>query len=167
MATIKKDPQKISTCLWFNDNAEEAVNFYASVFKDFYKDKVSYYGEGSPFPKGTVLVIQFTIGGVQFLALNGGPHFQFTEAVSFCINCESQDEIDYFWEKLLEGGVEQQCGWLKDKFGLSWQVVPHNIGDLMSDVDEVKSSRVMTELMKMNKLDMKALENAYTGQAVA
>lgn len=167
MAKINNSDQKISACLWFNDNAEEAVNFYASVFRDFRKEKVSYYGEGGPFPKGTVLVIQFTIGGVQFLALNGGPHFQFTEAVSFCINCESQDEIDYFWGKLLEGGVEQQCGWLKDKFGLSWQVVPHNIGDLMSDVDEAKSSRVMTELMKMKKLNMKVLEDAYAGQAVA
>src|SRR5690606_10599348 len=120
---------------------EEAVNFYGSVFKSLKKERVSYYGEGAPFPRGTVLTIQFSIGGSQFLALNGGPHFQFTEAVSFVIKCESQEEIDYYWERLLEGGIEQQCGWLKDKFGLSWQVVPDNVNELMTSGDEEKSAR--------------------------
>lgn len=163
MAIIKNNPQKITPCLWFNDNAEEAVNFYAKVFKEVEKEKISYYGEDGPMPKGSVLTIQFTIDGLRFLALNGGPHFQFSEAISFVINCMSQAEIDYYWEKLAEGGTIQQCGWLKDKFGLSWQVVPWNINELMTDKDPEKSSRVMAEIMKMKKLDMKVLENAYAG----
>lgn len=164
MAIIKNNPQKITPCLWFNDNAEEAVNFYSKIFKEVEQEKISYYGDDGPMPKGSVLTIQFTIDGLRFLALNGGPHFQFSEAVSFVINCMTQAEIDYYWEKLAKGGTVQQCGWLKDKFGLSWQVVPWNINELMTDKDPEKSSRVMAEIMKMKKLDMKVLEDAYAGQ---
>jgi len=163
MATIKSDQQKITPCLWFNENAEEAVKFYTSVFKNSKKGAVSHYGEGAPMPKGTVLTIKFQIERQEFLALNGGPHFKFTEAVSFIVNCKTQKEIDYYWEELSKGGTKVECGWLKDKFGLSWQVAPTIMSELMSDKNAEKSSRVMQAILKMKKLDIETLKKAYAG----
>jgi predicted 3-demethylubiquinone-9 3-methyltransferase (glyoxalase superfamily) len=156
--------QKISTCLWFDNNAEEAVSFYTSVFKDSKIKGITYYGEGAPLPKGTVMTISFQIEGREFLALNGGPVFKFTEAISLIVNCKDQKEIDYYWDKLAEGGSEVQCGWLKDKYGLSWQIVPAALGEMMMDKDPAKSARVMQVLMKMIKLDIATLKKAYNGE---
>jgi predicted 3-demethylubiquinone-9 3-methyltransferase (glyoxalase superfamily) len=156
--------QKITPFLWFNENAEEAINFYTSIFKDSKMGKVTRNGDNGPGPKGSVLVANFTIEGQEFIALNGGPRFQFTEAVSFVVNCKTQDEIDYYWDKLLQGGgKEQACGWLKDKFGLSWQIVPEQMGQLMSGNDPQRSARVMQAMMKMIKLDLPTLQKAYDG----
>jgi predicted 3-demethylubiquinone-9 3-methyltransferase (glyoxalase superfamily) len=164
MAIIKSNQPKITPCLWFNDNAEEAVKFYTSVFKKSKKGKVSHYGENAPMPKGTVLTVVFQIEGQEFLALNGGPYFNFTEAISFVINCKTQKELDYYWEKLSKGGAKVQCGWLKDKFGVSWQVVPTVINEMITDKDSEKSSRVMQAILKMKKIDIKTLEQAYKGK---
>lgn len=166
MATINHQ-QKITPCLWFDKNAEEAVNFYATVFGNASIESTSRYGDGAPLPKGTALVIQFSIEGQQFLALNGGPHFKLNEAVSFVVNCEAQSEIDYFWEKLSAGGEIQECGWLKDKFGLSWQVVPTIVNKMMTDDDEEKSGRVMAAILKMKKIEIQKLEQAYNALAMA
>jgi predicted 3-demethylubiquinone-9 3-methyltransferase (glyoxalase superfamily) len=163
MATIKNQSQKIVPCLWFNDNAEEAVKYYNSIFKNSKILKVSRYGEGTRMPKGTVLTIRFKIEGQEFLALNGGPYFNFTEAVSFVVNCKTQKEIDFYWEKLSKGGDKLECGWLKDKFGLSWQVVPFKMNEWMTDKNAEKSSRVLQAILKMKKLDEKALQLAYDG----
>ena len=158
--------QKITPFLWFNNNAEEAMNFYTSVFKDSKIGKVSRYGDSGPGPKGSLMTAQFTLNGQEFIALNGGPNFKFTEAISFVINCDTQKEIDYYWEKLLlDGGQTQACGWLKDKFGLSWQVVPTQLGQLMTGSPE-QSNRVMAALMKMIKLDIKTLQEAYEGKVI-
>lgn len=165
MASIKSDQKKITPCLWFNNNAEEAVGFYTSVFKNSKKGKITRYGEGAPLPKGTVLTISFQIEGQEFLALNGGPYFKFTEAISFIVNCKTQKEIDYYWEKLSKGGTKVQCGWLKDKFGLSWQIVPGIINEMMTDKDAEKSSRVMQAILKMKKLNINKLKQAYRGIA--
>jgi predicted 3-demethylubiquinone-9 3-methyltransferase (glyoxalase superfamily) len=146
------EAQKLTTCLWFNDNAQEAVTFYTSVFKNSKVGKTSYYGEGAPLPKGTVLTADFELNGQAFMALNGGPHFTFSPAISFVINCNTQDEIDYYWEKLSADPAHEQCGWLQDKFGVSWQVVPVILGELMSSQDKEKSARVMKAFMKMKKL---------------
>jgi len=148
--------QKITPFLWFDHQAEEAAKFYVSVFKDSKMGQVSRYGEGMPLPKGTVMKAAFEIEGQSFVALNGGPQFKFTEAVSFVVNCETQKEIDYYWDKLTGGGGnEVQCGWLKDKYGLSWQIVPTVLPQLVK-----KSGRVMEALMHMKKLDIAALERA-------
>ena len=156
--------QKITPFLWFNENAEEAINFYTSIFKDSKMGKVTRNGDNGPGPKGSVMVANFTIEGQEFIALNGGPRFQFTEAVSFVVSCKSQDEIDYYWDKLLQGGgKEQACGWLKDQFGLSWQIVPAQMGELMSGSDPQRSARVMQAMMKMIKLDLPTLQKAYDG----
>ncbi len=155
--------QKITPFLWFNDNAEEAMNFYTTVFKDSKIGKVSRYGDTGPGPTGSVMTAEFTLNGQEFIALNGGPHFKFTEAISFVVNCETQKEIDYYWDKLVQGGQAQQCGWLKDKFGLSWQIVPMQLGQLMTGPAE-KTSRAMQALMKMVKLDLKVLQEAYDGK---
>lgn len=164
MAIIKTRHQRITPCLWFDSNAWDAVTFYTTVFNNVEKGKISYYGEGMHMPQGSVLTIQFMIEGQEFLALNGGPMFQFSEAVSFTINCETQEEIDYYWQKLTaDGGEEGQCGWLKDKFGLSWQVVPSFWGDMIADEDTEKVSHYMQTMMKMKKLDIKTLEEAYSG----
>lgn len=153
--------QKISPFLWFDSKAEEAANFYTSIFKNSKIGNTSRYGEAGPGPAGSVMVIEFELEGQKFIGLNGGPHFKFTEAVSFVVNCESQDEIDYYWDKLTaDGGKESQCGWLKDKFGLSWQVVPTIIGKLMTGGAE-KSGRVMKSLMPMKKIDIATLQRAY------
>jgi predicted 3-demethylubiquinone-9 3-methyltransferase (glyoxalase superfamily) len=155
--------QKITPFLWFNDNAEEAMNFYTTVFKDSKIGKVSRYGDAGPGPKGSVMTAEFTLNGQEFIALNGGPNFKFTEAISFVVNCETQKEIDYYWDKLLaNGGKPQACGWLKDQFGLSWQVVPVQLGKLMSG-DAERSNRVMQAMLKMVKMDLKVLQEAYDG----
>lgn len=155
--------QKITPFLWFNDNAEQAMDFYTSVFKDSKIVSVSRYGDAGPGPKGTVMVGKFEIEGQEFLALNGGPHFTFTEAISLVVNCETQAEVDYYWDKLGAGGRIQQCGWLKDKFGLSWQIVPTALGELMAKGTPEQTNRVMQVMMKMVKLDIATLQKAYDG----
>jgi predicted 3-demethylubiquinone-9 3-methyltransferase (glyoxalase superfamily) len=153
--------QKITPFLWFDGNAEEAVNFYLSVFPESKLGEVSHYGEGMPMPAGTVLVANFTLFGQEFGAINAGPEFKFTEAISFMIDCKDQEEVDYYWNTLTaDGGEPSQCGWLKDKYGLSWQVVPSVLGELMTDPDPAKASRVTQALMQMSKIDIAALEAA-------
>jgi len=156
--------QKITPFFWFDSNAEEAVNFYTSIFKNSSIGHVSRYGEDGPGPAGSAMVVPFQLEGQDFLALNGGPIFKFTEAISFTVNCDTQAEIDYFWEKLTEGGSEVQCGWLKDKYGLSWQIVPSIFGKLMQEGTAEQTNRMMKALMQMVKLDIKGLEDAYNSQ---
>jgi predicted 3-demethylubiquinone-9 3-methyltransferase (glyoxalase superfamily) len=154
----------IVPCLWFDTEAEEAMNFYTSVFKNSKKGKVMRWGEGGHRPAGTVLTASFELNGLEFLALNGGPQFKFTEAVSFQVPCDSQDEVDYYWDKLMEGGgTPSQCGWLKDKFGLSWQVFPAILPKLLSDPDRAKADRVMQAMMQMVKIDTAKIEQAAKG----
>jgi predicted 3-demethylubiquinone-9 3-methyltransferase (glyoxalase superfamily) len=155
--------QKITPFLWFDNQAEEAVNFYCSLFKESKIGHISRYSEGGPGPAGQAIVVPFELFGQEFLALNGGPMFKFTEAVSFVVNCESQQEVDEYWDKLLEGGAPQQCGWLKDKYGLSWQIVPTILGELMSSGDPQKSGCVMQAMMQMVKLDVDGLKRAAEG----
>jgi predicted 3-demethylubiquinone-9 3-methyltransferase (glyoxalase superfamily) len=152
--------QKITPFLWFNDRAEEAANFYVSIFRNSKVVRISRNGEGGPGPKGSVMSTTFQLDGQEFYALNGGPMFTFTPAISFFIHCETQEEIDDFWEKLSAGGKQERCGWLKDKFGVSWQVVPSILGKLLQDPDPSKSKRVMTAMLAMNKLDIKGLQQA-------
>ncbi|HWM83809.1 MAG TPA: VOC family protein [Pseudolabrys sp.] len=155
--------QQITPCLWFNDNAEEAARFYVSVFKNAKIDTITHYGDGMPMPKGTVLTVTFTINGQDFMALNGGPTFTLNEAVSFMINCDSQMEIDDYWTKLTaDGGKPVQCGWLKDKFGLSWQIVPSILPKLLGG-DQAQTDRVMAAVVQMVKLDIAAMEKAAAG----
>ena len=160
--------QKITPFLWFNDNAEEAVKFYTSIFKKSKIGKIARYDEAGEKvagrPAGSVMTIEFEIEGQDFIALNGGPHFKFNEAVSFVVSCKTQTEVDYYWNKLSAGGKEVQCGWLTDKFGLSWQIVPTILGELMSDKDPAKSQRVMEAMLKMVKLDINKLKAAYAGK---
>jgi len=156
--------QKISPFLWYNDNAEDAVNFYMSIFKNSKILAVARYGESGPGPKGSVMTINFQIDGQEFIALNGGPHFTFNEAISFSVDCETQEEVDELWEKLSAGGQKSQCGWLKDKFGLSWQVNPRSLGEMLSDKDPEKAKRVMEAMLQMDKIDIKALKQAYDGK---
>ena len=156
--------QKITPFLWFDNNCEEAMNFYVSVFKNSKVLSVSRYGEAGPGPKGTVMTGTFQLDGQEFMALNGGPHFKFTEAISLFVNCETQQEVDELWEKLSEGGAKSQCGWLKDKYGLSWQIVPTVLGELLHDKDPEKSKRVMEAMLQMTKLDIKTLKSAYEGR---
>jgi predicted 3-demethylubiquinone-9 3-methyltransferase (glyoxalase superfamily) len=153
--------QKITPFLWFDDKAEEAMNFYVSIFRNSKVGSVSRYGEAGPGPKGTVMTANFQLDGQDFIALNGGPLFKFTEAVSFVVSCETQEEVDEFWEKLSEGGEKSKCGWLKDKFGLSWQIVPTALGRLAGDKDPKKSQRVIQAMLQMDKIDIKRLEEAY------
>ena len=155
--------QKITTCLWFDNNAEEAVNFYTSIFKNSKVLEVSRWGEGGPGPEGSVLTMRFQLEGQEFQALNGGPQFKFTEAISLSVDCKTQEEVDELWEKLTEGGSEDQCAWLKDRFGLSWQIVPRALPELLGDPDPEKSKRVMEAMLKMTKIDIKALQEAYAG----
>ena len=155
--------QKITPFLWFDDQAEEAAQFYTSIFKNSKILNVSRYGEAGPGQKGSVMVVSFQLEGQQFTALNGGPRFKFSEAFSFVVNCENQQEIDHYWTKLTSnGGQESQCGWLKDKFGFSWQIVPTALGKLMSG-DPQKANRVMHALLQMKKLDIATLEEASAG----
>ena len=159
--------QKITPCLWFDSNAEEAVNFYTAIFKNAKIGSISRYGEAGyeihGKPAGTVLTIEFELNGQAFTALNGGPVFKFNEAISFQVGCESQEEVDYYWEKLSEGGDKkaQQCGWLKDKYGVSWQIVPTVLGKMLQDKNAEKSERVMKALLQMTKIDIQGLKQAY------
>ena len=155
--------QKITPFLWFDNNAEEAANFYVSVFKNSKLLNIARYGEVGPGPAGSVMTAEFELNGQEFVALNAGPTFKFTEAISFVVNCETQEEVDYYWERLSEGGEKSHCGWLKDKFGLSWQVTPTILGKLMADKDQEKSNRVMQAMLKMDKLDIEPLQRAYEG----
>jgi len=152
--------QKITPCLWFDGNAEAAVEHYASIFANSRTVDVARYGEGAPQPKGTVMLIKFELEGQRFLALNGGSQFPFTEAISMSVACDSQAEIDHIWDRLCEGGKPVRCGWLKDKFGLSWQIVPAALADIMGRGDPARAQRVMTALLAMVKLDIAALERA-------
>jgi len=156
---------KITPFLWFDSQAEEAANFYCSIFPNSKIGKVTRYGKAGPGPEGSVLTIVFSLDGQEFTGLNAGPRFKFTEAISFIVPCKTQDEIDNYWSKLTAGGgQESQCGWLKDKFGLSWQIVPAALGELMSDPDPQKSNRVMQALLKMKKLDIATLQKARDSQ---
>ena len=155
--------QKITPFLWFDGKAEEAVNFYASIFKNSKVTNIRHWGEGSQFPKDQVMSATVVLDGLQFHAFNAGPEFKFTEAISFFINCNDQAEVDYFWNRLTEGGEESVCGWLKDKFGISWQVVPAVLNDLVYAKDQQKSQRVMMALMKMKKIVIADLQKAYDG----
>jgi predicted 3-demethylubiquinone-9 3-methyltransferase (glyoxalase superfamily) len=152
--------QKITPFLWYDTQAEEAASFYTSIFKNSRVKSVSRYGDAGPGPKGTAMTVQFELNGQEFIALNAGPKFKFTPAVSFVINCETQEEVDHYWNKLSAGGRPDQCGWVTDKFGLSWQVVPTALGRLMSGTDANKSQRVMHAMLQMKKLDIAALEGA-------
>ena len=157
--------QKITPCLWFNDQAEEAMRFYVSVFKNSRVGRITHYGEAgakvSGRPMGSVMTATFEIEGQEVMALNGGPHFTLSEAVSFIVKCDTQKEIDTFWEKLSEGGEKGVCGWLKDKFGLSWQIVPAMLSEMMQDKDAEKTNRVMQTILQMKKLDIARLQEAY------
>jgi predicted 3-demethylubiquinone-9 3-methyltransferase (glyoxalase superfamily) len=153
--------KKITPFLWFNDKAEEAMNFYTSIFKNSKKIGVARCGETGPGPKGTVMSTTFELDGQEFIALNGGPMFTFSPAISFFVNCETQEEVDSLWEKLSEGGEKQRCGWLKDKYGVSWQIIPNVLGQLLQDKDPEKSKRVMNTMLKMDKLDIAGLRQAY------
>src|SRR5712691_859138 len=158
--------KKINPFLWFDSEAEQAAKFYVGIFKNSKIGKITRYGEDGPRPKGSVMTVEFTLDRVEFVALNGGPHFKFTEAISFSVNCEEQDEIDYFWEKLsADGGSTGPCGWLKDKFGLSWQVNPVVLGDMLADQDAAKSQRVMAAMLEMSKFDIAKLQAAYAGRS--
>jgi predicted 3-demethylubiquinone-9 3-methyltransferase (glyoxalase superfamily) len=153
--------QKIVTFLWFNDQAEEAMNHYISIFPNSKVLSVSRYGDEGPGPKGQVMVANFQLAGQEFMALNGGPAFKFTEAISLFVNCETQQEVDQLWAKLTEGGEESQCGWLKDRYGLSWQIVPTALGEMMADKDPEKAGRVMKAMLQMSKIDLAGLRRAY------
>jgi len=157
--------QKINPHLWFDNQAEEAANFYVSIFKNSKIGSIARYGEEgakiSGRPKGTVMTVTFQLDGQEFIALNGGPLFKFSEAISFLVNCRTQEEVDELWEKLSKGGEKGQCGWLKDKYGLSWQIVPTVLGEMLQDKDAEKSERVMKALLQMNKIDIKTLKQAH------
>ncbi len=161
--------QKITPFLWFDNNAEEAVNFYVSIFKNSKVGKVTRYNEASAKaagrPEGSVMTLEFQLEGQNFVAINAGPHFKFTEAISFVVDCGSQEEVDYFWEKLTaDGGQESQCGWLKDKYGLSWQITPRVLIEMIGDKDPQKAHRVMEAMLQMKKIDIATLKRAYEGE---
>jgi len=153
--------QKITPFLWFDGKAEEAMNFYVSVFKNSKVGRVTRYGEAGPGPKGTVMSATFHLDGQEFFALNGGPQYTFTPAISFFVNCETQQEVDELWEKLSAGGRKDRCGWLQDRYGLSWQIIPSVLGKMLGDKDAGKANRVMQAMLKMDKLDTKRLQQAY------
>lgn len=152
---------KITPFLWFDNQAEEAMNFYVSLFKNSQILSVSRYGDGGPGPQGTVMTATFQLDGQEFMALNGGPYFKFTEAISLFVNCETQEEVDELWEKLSAGGEEEQCGWLKDRYGLSWQIIPTALGEMLGDADPQKSQNVMQAMLQMRKINIGALRRAY------
>jgi predicted 3-demethylubiquinone-9 3-methyltransferase (glyoxalase superfamily) len=153
--------QKITPFLWFDGNAEDAMNFYTSIFKNSKIGKVSRYGDAGPAPKGTVMTATFQLDGQEFMALNAGPQFKFNEAISFFVNCKTQEEVDELWEKLSQGGQKGRCGWLKDKFGLSWQIIPSVLGELLAGKDAAKSQRVMQAMLQMDKIDIERLQQAH------
>jgi predicted 3-demethylubiquinone-9 3-methyltransferase (glyoxalase superfamily) len=160
--------QKIAPFLWFDDRAEEAATFYTSIFRNSKIVNIARYGDAgaevSGRPKGTVMTVEFQLEGQEFVALNGGPQFKFTEAISFVVNCQTQEEVDEYWKKLSDGGREVQCGWLKDKYGLSWQIVPTILNEMLNDPDPKKAERVMKTMLQMKKIDIKALKQAYEQQ---
>ena len=167
MTTAQTAPaptQKITTFLWFDNQAEEAIDFYTSILRNSRKGEVVRYGDTGPGPKGQVMTAEFELAGQQFIALNGGPHFKFTEAISLMVKCDTQEEIDELWEKLSAGGQKVECGWLKDKFGLSWQIVPTILGQLMKDKDPAKRERVMRVIMQTKKFDIAQLQEAAAGK---
>lgn len=153
--------QRITPFLWFDDQAEEAANFYVSIFDNSKIVGVTRYGEVGPGPKGSVMTVAFQLDGQEFIALNGGPQFRFTEAISFVVNCKTQEEVDELWGKLSEGGEKVECGWLKDKYGVSWQIVPTILGEMLSDPDPARSQRVMKAMLQMKKIDIDGLKKAY------
>jgi predicted 3-demethylubiquinone-9 3-methyltransferase (glyoxalase superfamily) len=157
--------QKIVTFLWFEDKAEEAANLYVSLFKNSKIGSVHRYGDAGPGPKGSVMMVNFQLEGQEFMALNGGPHFKFTPAISLFVNCETQEEVDALWDKLSVGGRKDRCGWLQDRYGLSWQIIPTALGKLMSDPDREKSARVMKAMLQMDKIDVSKLKEAYENPA--
>lgn len=152
--------QKITTYLWFNDNAEEAANYYVSIFKNARVLDVSRYGEGGPMPKGTAMIVNFDLEGQRFMALNGGPMFKFNEAISLFVECADQAEVDELWKKLTTGGEESRCGWLKDRYGLSWQIIPAELGTLLQEKDPARARRVTEAFMRMKKIDIEQLKQA-------
>jgi len=154
--------QKITPFLWFDNRAEEAMNFYTSIFKNSKVGRVTRYGDAGPGPKGAVMSATFQLEGQEFIALNGGPLFQFTPAISFFVSCKTQGEVDELWAKLSEGGTPERCGWLKDKFGLSWQIIPTVLTDLLRDEDPEKSQRVMKAMLQMSKIDIAGLQKAHS-----
>jgi predicted 3-demethylubiquinone-9 3-methyltransferase (glyoxalase superfamily) len=156
--------QKITPFLWFDSKAEEAANFYTSIFKNSKVAGISRYGEAGPGPKGAVMSVTFELDGQKFMALNGGPQFTFTPAISFFVNCETQQEVDELWEKLSDGGQTGRCGWLQDKYGVSWQIIPTALGKLMGDADPKKANRVMKAMLEMDKIDTLRLQQAYQGR---
>ena len=153
--------QKITPFLWFDGKAEEAANFYTSLFRNSKVKNISRYGEGGPGPTGAVMSATFQLDGQEFMALNGGPHFTFTPAISFFVNCETQEEVDQLWERLSEGGEKSRCGWLRDKYGVSWQIIPSVLGEMLRDKDAKKSKRVMEAMLGMDKIDIQTLRRAY------
>ena len=155
--------QKIRPFLWFDTEAEEAANYYVTGFKDSRINYVARYGKEGPGPEGQVMIVEFTLAGQDYVALNGGPHFKFTEAISLMVSCEDQAEVDRLWDYLVEGGTPSQCGWLKDKYGLSWQIVPARMFEMMKDEDKVRAGRAFAAMMQMVKFDVAALEKAYAG----
>ncbi|HVI80096.1 MAG TPA: VOC family protein [Candidatus Acidoferrum sp.] len=157
----RKKVQKITPFLWFDNQAEEAVNFYVSLFKNSKINSVKRYGDAGPGPKGSVMIVTFQLEGQDFIALNGGPTFKFTPALSLYVDCVTQEEVDQLWEKLSEGGRKDRCGWLQDKYGLSWQIVPRALQQLMSDPDPKKSASVMQAMLQMDKIDIEALKRAH------
>lgn len=156
--------QKITPYLWFDNNAEEAINFYISIFKDAKMTECARWGKGGPVPEGSIMTAAFELAGQKFLALNGGPMFKFTEAVSFLVDCKDQEEVDYYWNKLTEGGAEQPCGWLKDKYGLSWQIIPKQLSELISHTDREKAGRALQAMLQMKKIDIAKLQAAFDGK---
>jgi predicted 3-demethylubiquinone-9 3-methyltransferase (glyoxalase superfamily) len=156
--------KKITPFLWFDGKAEEAMNFYVSIFKNSKVGKVTRYGDAGPGPKGSVMSATFQLEGQEFFALNGGPQFTFTPAISFFVNCETQQEVDDLWEKLSEGGKTNRCGWLADKYGVSWQIIPSALGRMLGDPDPQKAKRVMMAMLQMEKIDIQGLEKAYEGK---
>jgi predicted 3-demethylubiquinone-9 3-methyltransferase (glyoxalase superfamily) len=159
--------QKITPFLWFDDQAEEAATFYTSIFDNSKVGELTRYGEAGPGPTGSVMTVSFELDGQQFVALNGGPIFTFTEAISFVVDCKTQEEVDELWEKLSDGGEKGPCGWLKDRYGLSWQIVPARLTELLTDEDQAKAQRVMAAMLKMTKIEIAALERAAEGSSVA
>ncbi len=156
--------QKITPFLWFDNNADEAINFYAGIFKNSKIVSTNRYGDAGPGPKGQVMTATFQLEGQEFIALNGGSHFKFTEAISLFVTCQTQEEVDELWEKLSAGGQKSQCGWLKDKFGLSWQIIPTALGEMLGDKDPVKSKRVMEAMLQMGKINIDELRKAYEAE---
>jgi predicted 3-demethylubiquinone-9 3-methyltransferase (glyoxalase superfamily) len=164
VAKEENDMKKITPFLWFEDKAEEAANFYTSIFKNSKILNIARYGEAGPGPKGTVMTVTFQLEGQEFMGLNGGPHYTFSPAISFFVNCETQAEVDELWEKLSAGGREDRCAWLQDKFGVSWQIVPKALLELIQDKDPVKSQRVFKAMLQMIKIDIEGLKRAYRGE---